>query len=481
MLFLKANSTSAQAARGTPLARLDPSILLKIFFAALIVRWAYALAMYALMGDDGLKGVDSFTYTSVASNFAEALRSGAIHGGQWFGEYAYSMPLFHWLAAIPFLAFGGAHGTLAYVLMQGIFDAGTCIAVYCIASRLSPRIAIASAVVAILNPTQIVLSGLFYTDIPFVFFVALAFGATLRWLETPSFCNAIFLGLALGCAALIRAIIVPWAFFALTLLAVYVIWKKLQPRKIATITAGFVALTACVAIIVAKNIAVFGTAGLTPQGGIHLALWVVPLAREMQDRTPYMTSYNQLEKQTIERFGPHSSNPFEQSRQYTIIAKEALKDIPISAIAKSWLSGATINLVSPAVLLSPPVSQLPRPGFYNTPGNSFFDKAFNYAFHSGQPAYTWFLLVGSVGLAALRLLQLIGFITLVRRVMIWPAVFLATSWCGYILLVNGPIASPKYRLPLEPLFDVLSGVGLIAIRDRRQKLDTESAGLSAQG
>ncbi len=475
----KANNPSRPTEAGTTSARSDQSILLKIFTAALIVRWTYALAMYALMGDDGLKGVDSLTYTSVASNFAEALKAGAVHGSQWFGQHAYTMPLYHWLAAIPFLVFGSAHGTLAYVLIQGVFDAVTCIAVYGIASRFSHRIATAAALVAILNPTQIVLSGLFYTDTPFVFFVALAFSAAFRWIEKPSWQNGFLLGLALGCAALIRAIIVPWAFFALALLAAHVLLKKFAPRKIATIVAAFITLSACIGVIVVKNVAVFGTAGLTPQGGIHLALWVVPLAKEMQDRTPYMASYNELEKQTIERFGPHPSNPFEQSRQYTIIAKEALKDIPISAIAKSWLSGVAINLVSPAVLLSPPVSQLPRPGFYNTPGNSFFDKAFNYAFRSGQPAYTWLLLVGSAGLALMRLLQLIGFATLARRTVNWPALFLAASWCGYILLVNGPVASPKYRLPLEPLFNVLAGAGLIALRDRRLKFTAETVGQPA--
>lgn len=475
----KANSPSRLAESEALSARSDQPVLLKIFVAALIIRWAYALTMYALMGDDGLKGVDSFTYTSVASNFAEALKSGSIHGSQWFGQHAYTMPLYHWLAAIPFFLFGSTHGTLAYVLMQGLLDAGTCVAVYGIASRLSARIATAAALVAIFNPTQIILSGLFYTDTPFVLFVALSFLATLRWNEKPSWQRALLLGLALGCAALIRAIIVPWAFFALTLLAAYVLWRKLAPRKIATIVSAFIALSACIGVIVAKNIAVFGTAGLTPQGGIHLALWVVPLAKEMQDRTPYMTSYKELEKRTIERFGPHPSNPFEESRQYTIIAKEALNDIPVSAITKSWLSGIAINLVSPAILLSPPVSQLPRPGFYNTPGNSFFDKAFNYTFRSGQPAYTWFLLIGSAGLALMRLLQLLGFMTLAPRTVNWPALFLAASWCGYILLVNGPVASPKYRLPLEPLFNVLAGAGLIAIRDRRLKFSAEGAGQPA--
>lgn len=467
------NNPSAPADAAPPLARTDWSILLKIFLAALTVRWIYALAMFALMGDDGLKGVDSFSYSSVASNFADALRSGTVHGSQWFGDYIYTMPLYHWLSALPFLIFGKAYGTLAYVLLQGIIDAGTCVAVFGIAYRLSYRIAVAAALVATLNPTQIILSGLFYTDTPFVFFVALAFWATLRWIEIPSWRNALLLGLFLGYAALVRAIIVPWAFFAVALLGGYVLFRKLAIQKVATIAAAFVALTTCVGIIIAKNVAAFGTAGLTPQGGIHLALWVVPLAKEMQDRTPYMTSYNEMEKRTIERFGPHPDNPFEQSRQYTIIAKEALKNIPLCAIAKSWLSGITINLVSPAILLSPPVLQLPRPGFYNTPGNSFFDKAFNYAFRSGQPTYTWFLLIGSAGLAAMRLLQFVGFVSLVRRAANWPALFLAASWCGYILLVNGPVASPKYRLPLEPLFNVLSGAGLIAIRDRRKTASVE--------
>lgn len=471
MPILKANNSSAPAGNMAPLSRPNQSILLKAFFAALLIRWIYAITMYALMGDSGLMGVDSLTYTSVGSSFAEALRSGTIHGSQWFGQHAYTMPLYHWLAAVPYLIFGSAHGTLAYILMQGVFDAGTCIAVYGIASRISHRVALAAMLLATLNPTQIILSGLFYTDTPFVFFVALSFWAGLRWAEKPSWQRALLLGLALGSAALIRAIIVPWAVFALALLGGYVLFRKQPLRKAATIATAFIALTTCIGIIVAKNLAVFGTAGLTPQGGIHLALWVVPLAKEMQDRTPYITTYGELEKRTIERFGPHPANPFEQSQQYTIVAKEALKDIPVSAIAKSWLSGITINLVSPAIVLSPPVSQLPRPGFYNTPGNSFFDKAFNYAFRSGQPAYTWFLLIGSAGLAAMRLLQLVGFIALVRRSANWPALFLAASWCGYILLVNGPVASPKYRLPLEPLFNVIGGAGLIAIRDRRTKHD----------
>lgn len=188
--------------------------------------------MYTLMGDDGLKGVDSFAYTSNASDFANALKSGTVHGSQWFGQHAYTMPLYHWLAAIPFLIFGNTYGTLTYVLMQGMFDAGTCIAVYGMASQISARVAVAAALVAVINPTQVVLSGLFYTDTPFIFFVAVSFWAAFCWAENPSWRTALLLGLFLGCAALIRAIIVPWSFFALASLGTYALFRKLALQEI---------------------------------------------------------------------------------------------------------------------------------------------------------------------------------------------------------------------------------------------------------
>ncbi|MGH2198885.1 hypothetical protein ACQ1Z2_15170, partial [Enterococcus faecalis] len=89
------------------------------------------------------------------------------------------------------------------------------------------------------------------TDTPFIFFVAMSFWAAFRWVDNPSWRNATLLGLFLGCAALIRAIIVPWAFFALALLAAYVVFRKCTLQKAATITAAVVALTAGIGIIVA--------------------------------------------------------------------------------------------------------------------------------------------------------------------------------------------------------------------------------------
>ncbi|CAN5309216.1 hypothetical protein BH10PSE10_BH10PSE10_23280 [soil metagenome] len=438
-------------------------LLAKIFIAALAVRWAYALSMYAVMGESGLKGLDSITYVGLARTFAEAISTGNVHGVGWLGDAPYMMPLFHWLTMLPMLL-SATMGPLIYVLLQGAIDSGACIIVYFLGRSLDPRLALPSAIVAIFNPTQIVLSGLVYTDTPFTFFVALAILRLGRWVRTPSLRNAALAGAALGCAATIRMSIAPWAFFAIALLAVYALWRRVPLRRVATLVATLLVFAAGLGVIVTRNIGQYGEAALSPQGGDYLTLWVVPLAKEAQDRTPYTTTYDLMVKRTTDRYGPPSANPFEQSRRYQDIGREALRnEIHISSLVKSWLSGMFINLVSPAHLLSPPVSQLPRTGFYDTPGNSFPEKAFNYAFRSGNPIYTILLLIGTVGLAAVRLVQCIGLWTLVRERKLWPHLFFAATWIGFLLLLNGPIASPKYRLPLEPFFDVLTAAGLMAM------------------
>jgi hypothetical protein len=61
-------------------------------------------------------------------------------------------------------------------------------------------------------------------------------------------------------------------------------------------------------------------------------------------------------------------------------------------------------------------------------------------------------------------LQLIGIVAILRRrENLWPAALLA-GWVGYILLINVPIASPKYRLPIEPVLMIACGAGLLALR-----------------
>jgi 4-amino-4-deoxy-L-arabinose transferase-like glycosyltransferase len=469
MVFQKAADAAPAFADDETRPHMSRATLLRVFLAALLIRWIYALLLYALMGNDGLKGVDSFTYAQNAQLFAEAIRAGSIHGSQWLGEAPYTMPLYQWLTTLPFLFFGNG-GAIAYILIQSAFDSATCVLVYGIASSLDQRLALPSAIVAILNPTQIVLSGLIYTDTPFTFFVALAFFCAVSWVRIPAWRNAIWLGCALGCAALIRVSIAPWGFCAMGLLVAFALWRRIPFRQLSNLSIAAVILCLSLGAIAVRNFNQYGTFALTPQGGDYLALWIVPLAKEAQDRTPYTTSLENMIARTTQRFGPPSSNPFEQSRRYQQIGREVLRDeIKLTSLAASWASGIFINLASPAHLLSPPVSELPRTGFYGTPGDSFVEKVFNYAFRSGNPTYSWLLILGSFGLAIVRVVQLLGAWALAGHRRYWPKIIFASSWIAFLLLLNGPIASPKYRLPLEPLFNIMTAAGILSIQDWRKR------------
>jgi 4-amino-4-deoxy-L-arabinose transferase-like glycosyltransferase len=452
-------------------------MLMKIFTAALVIRWVYALLLFATMGDAGLQAVDSETYIGDAHRFAEALETGTLHGANWLGFGIFTMPLFAWFIGLHALLFG-KWAALAYVLTQGALDAGTCLLTYGIAQTLNPRISVPAAIAAAFNPTQIVLSGLILTDTPFVFCVALFLFAAARWLKAPVWQWAIIAGIAIAAAAMIRALIVPWAAFLLVFLFMVALIRGHSTRNVVAqlaVTATLVAFS--IAPVLWRNVSLYGAWGLTSQSGIHLAYWIVPLVQEARDGTPWPVGHEQMRKEMEERFPTESDNPFEQSRRYETLAREKLAELGPIAIAKAWLYGAAINLASPAVTLSPVVSGLPRTGFYATPGTSFPNKVFNFLFRSDNAIYAWILILGIVGLAMMRLIQLIGLSALAGEVTNWAILLLFFFWVCFVLVASGPVASPKYRLPIEPVLMVLAGAGIHRLsfahaKRRRAKIDS---------
>lgn len=90
-------------------------MLLKIFTAALAIRWIYALLLFAMLGDAGLQTVDSIAYIADAQNLARAFEAGTLHGAEWLGSSTRTMPLFAWIIGLHALLFG-KWTALAYVL-----------------------------------------------------------------------------------------------------------------------------------------------------------------------------------------------------------------------------------------------------------------------------------------------------------------------------------------------------------------------------
>lgn len=439
-----------------------PTILLVAF----ALRASYALILYRTMGDDGLSGLDSLDYLRFAQNFATDVLDGKISGWQWLGVNLHMMPFFTWLLAACF-AIADAVGPLLYVLIQGAADTSTCYLVYRIAETFDPRFAIPAALAAAVNPTQIVMAGLVYSDTPFIFFTALSLLASLRWLKSPSLANAGLLGVGLGVAALFRILIVPWAALAIAFLGLLTLYRdRWQIRRAAHLAVPTLIVALCIGPIIARNYFQYGAVALTPQGGMHLTRWIVPLVKETSDGTPWDKTYALMEKRTEQRFGPLTNNPFENSRRYVEIGSEAMREMGIRPAVKAWAYGAAINMAAPGLLISPPISQLPRTGFFATPGNGIAEKIMNFVFHSDNARYAQFLLLGLAGVALVRAIQFAGLAALCQTLH-FAALLLCFAWIAYVLVINGPVASPKYRLPIEPVLDVMTGAGL-ALMTRRK-------------
>ena len=435
-----------------------------VFLAALALRWAYVVILFAVMGEDGLKGADSIGYIEQARDFAAAIVAGKVSGWDWLTPNTTTMPLFMWLITLNALLFGTL-APLAYVLMQGALDAVTCLLVYGIASSFDRAYAMPAAIAAVVNPTQIVLSALFYTDTPFVFFAALTLWGSVRWLRAPAWRWAVVIGIGLGAAALCRILIVPAALVLLPYLAVAALCAgRFRLQQVAQLAGAAAILALCVGPVLTRNVVEYGSWSLTSQSGVHFALWVVPFVKEAKDGTPWVKTHEELKQRVEERFGPPSANPFVMSDRYQELRREELAKLGTGAIAKAWLFGAAVNLGAPAIVTSPLVSALPRTGFYATQGGSLLEKITNFLFRSDNALFAWILIGGIVGVVAVRLLQLVGLFELLLRRDVLAMSLLLIGWCGYILVVNGPIAAPKYRLPMEPALAVLTGAGFWRLR-----------------
>jgi hypothetical protein len=217
-----------------------------------------------------------------------------------------------------------------------------------------------------------------------------------------------------------------------------------------------------------RNAVHYSTVSLTSQTGDHLAYWIAPLVTERADGTPYQTSVDRMRarfQQRLAERGMNAGAPFRDSAIKSEIAWEELSRLPAKAHMRAWLEGMLINLASPALLLDPRVRVLPKPSFYNTPGQTLWEKAIAYVFDK-PGLYQLILMFGLLTMAPFALLELVGFVMLARMRPL--AALLAAGVISYFLLINGPVATPKYRLPFEPILVVLSAIPLARLIEARR-------------
>ncbi|MEZ5670249.1 MAG: glycosyltransferase family 39 protein [Alphaproteobacteria bacterium] len=435
--------------------------LAPLFAIAFAVRALYAFAMVLIDGDAALMSPDSHGFAAATGTFVRALERGAVSGWDWLGPELDRMPIPHWLMALTTAQFGQG-GIFGYVLLQGAIDAATCVAIAATAAALRRDLFRPAAVVAVLNPTMIAVSGLYLTDTVFVFFVAVAFLAVARWLRAPDWSWALAIGMALGLAGLSRTMAVAFIpVLALAMAAAALVLRGRLLRRLAQAAAATAVAAACFAPILARNVGVYGAWAVTPQSGVHMLLWQASLVREGIDGTPFA----EAARQALDEFDARNpdldrSNPFVVSAAMQSLAVEKLAAYGPAAIARAWAKGAIINLAAPAATVVPTFAALSGTSFYETRGDGIVDKIGTFLFDNASPLYAWIVGLGILGVAVLRLVQLRGLWIWLRTPGARLFLGFAALWVGFVLAVNGPVASPKYRLPIEPMLAVACAFGL---------------------
>lgn len=445
-----------------PLAPPGARAAFAVFVIALAIRIGYLAFAYGVHGHAGVVAEDSHGLLAAAGDLAAGRTTLGFATRDAFDPSV--MPL-----TIVVMAAAGAEPdqAIGYLLLQTVVDSLTCLLIGLLAAAINPAWFLLAGLTAALNPTQIVLAGTVLTDTPFLFFTTAALLMLIRAVQNTNrrTGNAVLLGLALGGAVLTRTAIAPWIPVALTLLLLFELRRTRFLRAImrSGLCAGLVLLL--MVPILYRNHAHYGAWAITPQGGAHALFWVVPLVADFSGvggrAATAAAARVRLDERLDSAAGPLDT--FEEDRIARQLAMDMLLEFGPVNIGLAWAVGGTLNMGLPAASIAPPVRLLPHDSFYDAPGDGALDKIASYLTAPDNRLYATVVAVSALGVLIWLFLLAAGLWAIWRRAPMCAVLFVL--WGCYILALNGPVASPKYRLPLEAPWAVAVAAALASRRD----------------
>ena len=454
-------------------------MLTNTFVVIFSVALALRLINLSLISDIGLHAMieDSSMYWTGAAAwlesgyFSRALEAGFVPETERVPLYFLFLVPFRWL-------FGDT--VVPVVIGQAFLDAGTCVIIARIGSMMNSTVGVLSGFLAAIWPNLIIHSSMVLTDTLFVFLFSLVLFFAAKFLTSGRMVDAGLAGLLCGLAIMTRPV-AQFLPFAMAIVVPFVVsrhggsWNK----GIAAALIVFAMAAAPALPILARNVSQFGTIQLTNMTGTHVQNWVVGYVRALEEGTSFNANSKLMnatfaEMLARENIDPDSLNPFEESARRIAFAKVQLKEVPFTTIARAWLYGAVLNIAAPALVVEPRIRKFNRNSFVNSSGVTLAERVGSFV-STNNSTYVFWLVFGLATGGVAVLLQFCGWMLLCR----WRPVLavFATLSILYFLLINGPVASPKYRLPFEPILIILQAVAIIELVSRMRRLSSErSAG-----
>lgn len=429
-----------------------------IFLFALAVRLAHT----AWLLHDGvpLLAEDANYYWSLG----EAILA---HGGHFMHDAGIGaipeserMPLYPYLLA-GIRGLGGGLGSALCV--NAILDSVTCTVIAAIAGKWSPRAGLISGILAALSPSLIIHAGMILTESLFMLPLSIALYGCVAYLADPGPRPAVLTGLSLGIATLARAVTLPM-IFVLTAVAPLIALIRNRGKKSAVLSACAIAFCALAILspLSVRNMVVLGSPALNSQSGNHLTLWILPLLLQQETGRPFGEITSEINK-VIDRdfaargYDDPKTNLMTRSEAMSDIGWAMLKDISLQTWITSIGKASIVNLGAPAVILHPSIRALSNTSFYETAGSGLVDRIIRFLSHA-DPRFVTAIVVGCIGSVVMSALSLAGLVLLFRAHP-WAATF-AVLYILYFSLLNGPVLSPKYRLPMEPVLIALAAIAV---------------------
>jgi len=352
-----------------------------------------------------------------------------------------------------------------YLIATQLFlDSINCVMIGILAQTIFSKGFWVAGIMAVFNLNMIILSASLLTDTLFLFIFIIFIFSIIKYVQDDQTSWLILSITLLSLATMVRSA----SYYLLLVLPIWVIiwqlWKKDPIVRIGkNIVLYFLIVVTIFGWIHHRNYTQYQSTALVSHTGGHLLNWVVPATYQYSGQGSYQ------EGQELVRIKLQSSlkrdqlvslpeNLFDHSSYQVNVAKEILLKFGFINIFKAWTVGSVINLLAPSSAYMPIVRSMEHPSFYDTMGDGFIDKLWNYIGDSDGFIYLLILTIGTGISALFLLLALAGVVRAVIKIkngeerhFSLVIVFILFMLIVYFLIITGPVIGIKYRLPLEPV------------------------------
>lgn len=436
--------------------------LLWIALLAITLRLAYQALMLHFGGSFD-NGSDSGKYLNIAREY---LAGG---WGSRSGEQLERMPLYPaFLAAI--FHFAGIDNLRAVVTVQALVDALSVTGIGVAARSMSERFAVPSAFAAALIPNFLVHASYILTETLFILFFVWGLCALLWALRRNTTSLLIAGGLLFGLALMTRPVMIHYLVILVPALAA-ALWLQgkgpVRSTALAVVPALLVLAFAAPRAI--DHYRHYGYLSLTAQEGTHLLNWFygcLASATPCAERGRVVEETRPIAEQRIAALGKDKENPFAVSAVERRLAVEKILSTPPALIVTSMSAGMFRVLMQTGFYESFAQFRQPPAFLSAMPGRNVTERISSFVSVNKTNVFMMLWVLAQAALVLSRVVQLAGLVHGLREPACRGATLILAATIVYFLVLTGPVASPKYRIPIEPPLLILFGMGWVWLRDK---------------